>query len=97
MCNFFFSYQSPSSTLCTVFDSTSSNIDEVLLVNSSANVFATIVHRSHIFRLYRREKSSDCKVKFRQAINCCKRVLEASKLAYANKTKEPIDQLQILW
>ena len=36
---FFFLYQSPSSSLWTVFDSISSNIDEVLLINSSANVF----------------------------------------------------------
>ena len=40
--------------------------------------------------MYQREKSSDSKVKFRQASNPCKRVLEAAKLAYANKTKEPI-------
>ena len=36
---FFFLYGSPSSALCTVFDSISSNIDEVLLINLSANVF----------------------------------------------------------
>ena len=36
---FFFLYRSPSSTLCTVFDSISSNIDEVLSINPSANVF----------------------------------------------------------
>ena len=36
---FFFLYRSPSSSLCTVFDSVSSNIDEVLSVNPSANVF----------------------------------------------------------
>ena len=36
---FFFLYQSPSSSLCTVFDSISSNIDEVLSINPSANVF----------------------------------------------------------
>ena len=42
------------------------------------------------FRLSQREKSSDSKVKFRQASNRCKRVLEAAKLAYANKTKESI-------
>ena len=35
---FFFLYRSPSA-LCTVFDSISSNIDEVLSINSSANVF----------------------------------------------------------
>ena len=32
-------YQSPSSSLCTIFESISSNIDEVLSVNPSANVF----------------------------------------------------------
>ena len=40
--------------------------------------------------MYQREKFSDSKVKFRQASNRCKRVLEAAKLAYANKTKESI-------
>ena len=51
---------------------------------------AAIVHRNHFFGLYQREKSYDFKVKFRQASNCCKRVLQAAKLAYANKTKESI-------
>ena len=36
---FFFLYWSPSWSLCTVFDSISFNIDEVLLINPSANVF----------------------------------------------------------
>ena len=36
---FFFLYRSPSSALCTVFDSISSNRDEVLSINPSANVF----------------------------------------------------------
>ena len=36
---FFFLYRSPSSSLCTVFDSISSSIDEVLSINPSANVF----------------------------------------------------------
>ena len=40
--------------------------------------------------LYQKDKSSESKVKFRQASNCCKRVLEAAKLAYANKAKESI-------
>ena len=56
----------------------------------SAACAAAIIHRNHFFRLYQREKSSDSKVKFRQASNRCKRVLEAAKLAYANKTKESI-------
>ena len=37
---FFFLYQSPFLSLCKVFDSISSNIDEVLTINPSANVFA---------------------------------------------------------
>ena len=36
---FFFLYRSPSSSSCTVFDSILSNIDEVLWVKPSANVF----------------------------------------------------------
>ena len=36
---FFFLYRSPSSPLCLVFDSISSDIDEVLLLNPSAYVF----------------------------------------------------------
>ena len=36
---FFFLYRSPSSSLCTVFDSISSNIGEVLSIIPSANVF----------------------------------------------------------
>ena len=39
MSYFFFIYRSPSLSLCTVFYSVSSNIDEVLSINSSANVF----------------------------------------------------------
>ena len=39
MSYFFFLYESPSWSLCTVFDSISSNIDEVFLINPSANVF----------------------------------------------------------
>ena len=51
---------------------------------------AAIVHRNHFFRLYQQNKSTESKVKFRQASNRCKRVLEAAKLAYATKTKESI-------
>ena len=61
----------------------------------SAACAAAIVHRNHFFRLYQREKSSDSKVKFRQASNCCKRVLEAAKLAYFNKAKEPITSQKV--
>ena len=50
----------------------------------SAPCAAVIVSRNHFFRFYQKDKSSTSKVKFRQASNCCKRVLEAAKLAYAN-------------
>ena len=56
----------------------------------SAACAAAIGHRNHFFRLYQREKSSDSKLKFKQASNRCKRVVEAAKLAHANKTKESI-------
>ena len=51
----------------------------------SAACAAAIVHRNHFFHLYQKDKSSDSKVQ--TGSNCCKRVLEAAKLAYANKTK----------
>ena len=40
---FFFLYRSPSSALCTVFDSISSNIDEVLSIKPSAVLFLEIL------------------------------------------------------
>ena len=49
-----------------------------------------MVHRNHFFRLHQQNKSSESQVKFKQASNCCKRVLHAAKLAYATKTKESI-------
>ena len=52
----------------------------------SAACAAAIVHRNHLLCLYQKDKSSDSKVKFREVSNRCKRVLEATKLAYANKT-----------
>ena len=48
---------------------------------------AVIIHTNHFFRLHQKDKSSDSKAKFRHACNRCKRVFEAAKLAYANKTR----------
>ena len=45
--------------------------------------------------MYQKDKSSESKVKFRQASKCCKRVFEAAKLVYANKTKESITSQKI--
>ena len=56
----------------------------------SAACAAAIVYRNQFFRFYQQNKSSESKVKFRQASNRCKRVLEGAKLAYATKTKESI-------
>ena len=56
----------------------------------SAACATAIVHRNHFFRLYQQNKSSEPKVKFRQASNRCKRVIDAAKHAYANKAKESI-------
>ena len=39
--------------------------------------------------MYQKDKSSESKVKFRQASNCCKS-LEAAKFSYANERKESI-------
>ena len=46
----------------------------------SAACAAAIVHRNHLFRLYQQNKSSESKIKFRQASNHFERVLEAAKL-----------------
>ena len=43
---------------------------------------AAIVHRNHFFRFYQQNKA-----KSRKASNHCNGVLEAAKLAYANKTR----------
>ena len=61
----------------------------------SAACAAAIVHRNHFFCFYQQSKSSKSKVKFRQASNCCKRVLEAAKLAYAAITNESIASQQL--
>ena len=53
----------------------------------SAACAATIFHRNLFFRLYQQNESSESKGKSRQASNRYKRVLEAAKLAYANKTR----------
>ena len=51
---------------------------------------AAIVHRKHFSHLYQQNKSSESKVKFSQASDHCKKVLETTKVAFANKTKESI-------
>ena len=47
------------------------------------------------FCLYLQNKSSESKVKLRQATNRCKMVLQGAKITYANKTKESITFLKL--
>ena len=49
----------------------------------SAVFAAAIAHRNHFFRLYQQNKSFATKFKFRQAISCCKNILEAAEFAYS--------------
>ena len=57
----------------------------------SAGCAAALACRNlFFFFLYQQNKSFQSKVKFRCASNICKSVLQAAKLAYATKTKEPI-------
>ena len=58
----------------------------------SAACAAAVVQRKHFFCLYQKDKSSHSKVKFRQASNCCKRVLEAANIVL-NKGKSAIPPL----
>ena len=51
-----------------------------------ADCAVAIVYKNHFFCLYQQNKSSESKVKFRQATNCCK----ALKPVYANKPKESV-------
>ena len=62
----------------------------------SADCAAAIVNKNHFFHLCQEDKSSGSKVKFRQASNCCRRVLEATKLAYANKLGQKLGSWE-LW
>ena len=62
----------------------------------SAACAAAIIHENHFFRMYKNDKSSDSKVKFRQTSNRWKRALEAAKLVYANKTKSPLPPINLV-
>ena len=53
----------------------------------SAPSASAIVHRNHFFRLHQQNKCSESNVKFWQASDQCKRVLEAAKPTWTTKTK----------
>ena len=56
----------------------------------SAACVSAIVHGNHFFHLYQQNRSSEPKIKLRQASNHCKSIFTAAKLAYATKTNEYI-------
>ena len=58
----------------------------------SATCAAPIVHRNHFFRFYQQNKSSESKLKFRQASNRCRRVLEAANLHMPGKQESIFSQ-----
>ena len=49
---------------------------------------AAIVHRNHFIHLYQKDKCYESNIKFRQASNHYKRVIEADKLEYVTKTRD---------
>ena len=53
----------------------------------SAACAVAIVNRNHFFRSYQKDKSSDSKIKFRQASNCCKGFLKLSNLHVITKKR----------
>ena len=53
----------------------------------SAAAAADIAHRNHFFHSYQWNKSSESKVKFKEASNPYERVLGAARFANANKTR----------
>ena len=61
---FFFLYRSSSSSLCTFFDSISSNIDEVLSINPSPSVFVFVTFH-HIAYDYSRADWENLRDHFR--------------------------------
>ena len=54
---------------------------------SSAACTAAIFHRNHFFCLHQKDESSESKVKFRQASNCCKWFLKLLNLHKLIKQK----------
>ena len=85
---------SNSTALLNLFISSDTSIGSTNISKLSAFA-AVIVYRNHYFCLYQQNKSSESIVKFRQASNRCKMVLEAAKLAYATKTKESITSQEL--
>ena len=71
--SFFFLYQSPSSSLCPIFDSISFNIDEVLWINPSANVFIfgdfNVHHKDGLIYSRGTDKSGELSYDLTQMVN----------------------------
>ena len=63
---------------------------EFMYISLIISIRSSFIHLHDFQLLVLLNKSFKSKVKFRQASNYCKRVLEPAALAYAIKTKEPI-------
>ena len=58
---------------------------------------SSLAHRNHFLHLQQQKKFSESKVKLKKASNHCRSVLEAIKLAYANKRKESIPSQKLAY
>ena len=64
----------------------------------SAACGVAIVHRNNFFCLQEQNQPSESDVKVRQVSNCCKKVLEAAKRTYTDKTNSPsLPRNSALW
>ena len=64
---------------------------------SAAFAVAMVDRNLFFFHLYEQNKSSQSTVKFKHVSTCCKRVLEAAKLAHANKTKQFLTSQKLVY
>ena len=68
---------------------------ELMYISLTVNIRSILIHlhsfkfpQKSFFDFYQQNTFSESKVKFRQVNNSCKRVIEAGKFGYANKTNE---------
>ena len=68
---------------------------ELMYISLTVNIRSSLIHlhsfkfpQKSFFDFYQLNTFSESKVKFRQVNNSCKRVIEAGKFGYANKTNE---------
>ena len=70
---------------------------ELMYISPLVSISSNFTHFHGFQNLYQQNKSSESKVKFKQASYRCKRVLEAAKLAYATKKNKRVHHFQETW